>query len=121
MRMTVHPSENKTDVDWCAANGTGQAGFLRGGWSSCGNSPNGGARRQAGVAGLRCGCYQCKSRSVSRRNRTVNRLVTQVADGAGCFGGAIMMMPDDASERHADQQQHQQRYRDHQIPCWTLA
>jgi hypothetical protein len=28
-----------------------------------------------------------------------------VADGAAGFGGAVVVMPDDAAERHADQQQ----------------
>ena len=93
---------------------------LRGGWSSCGDSPNCGARRQAGVTGFRRGCYQCKSQSVIRRNRPVNRLVAQVADRAASFGGAvIVMMPDDASKRHRHQQQREQRYRNHQIPCLT--
>jgi hypothetical protein len=56
---------------------------------------------------------------VIRGNRPVNRLVAQVTDGAASFSGAVVMMPDDASERHADQQQREQRYRDHQIPSLT--
>jgi hypothetical protein len=57
---------------------------------------------------------------VIRGNRPVNRLVAEVADRATGFGGGpIVMMPDDASERHTHQQQHKQRYRNHQISCWT--
>ncbi len=93
---------------------------LGGGWSSCGDSPNCGARRQAGVAGFRRGCNQCKGQCVICCDRAVNRLVTQVADRAAGFGRAVtMMMQDDASEGHRHQQQRQQRYRNHQIPCWT--
>jgi hypothetical protein len=53
---------------------------------------------------------------VIRSQRPVNRLVAKVANWTAGFGGAVVMMPDDASERHADQQQREQRYRDHQIP-----
>jgi len=48
---------------------------------------------------------------VIRRQRPVNWLVAQVADRAGRFSRAAVMMQHHASERHADQQQRKQRHR----------
>jgi hypothetical protein len=40
-----------------------------------------------------------------RRRRSVDRLVTQVANRAAGFGRAVVMVQDDAGDRHAHQQQ----------------
>jgi hypothetical protein len=96
----------------------GTSRMLRRGRSSCGDAPYDGARRQPAAAGFRSRRHQCKSWRVNRRHRPVNRLVAQMADGAGCFGRAGVVMPDDASKRHADQQQREERYRNRQIPIW---
>ena len=90
---------------------------LREGRSSCGKGPNDGSGRKAGVSRFRRGRYKRQRRRVIGCKRPVDRLVVQMADRAGRFGGAVVMVPD-AAKRHADQQQREQRYRDDQIPYW---
>jgi hypothetical protein len=69
-----------------------------------------GARRKAGVLRLLRGSYKGQHRRAVARERPLNWLVIQMADLAGCIGGAGVIVPN-ASERHGNQQQ---RYWNHQ-------
>jgi hypothetical protein len=81
------------------------------------NARDDGARRKAGVLRLLRGSYKGQHRRAVARERPLNRLVIQMADLAGRIGGAGVIVPD-ASERHGNQQQRQQRYRNHYASNW---
>lgn len=78
---------------------------------ACGNATKCGTRREAGVADFNSGGNHRKRGRMILCRRPVNGLVTQMADRAASFGCAVVMMPDDACKRHADQQQRKQRHR----------
>jgi len=80
------------------------------------NARDDGARRKAGVLRLVCGSYKGQRRRTIDRKRPLNRLVIQMADRAGRVGAGVMVP--DASERHGNQQQRQQRYLDHYASSW---
>ena len=101
----------------CAARAARDDARVLCGWrSACGNATNRGTRREAGVLGLRGRRDKRERQRVIRRRRRVDCLVAQVANRAGSVGRAVVMVPDDAGDRHADQQQREQRYRDDPKP-----
>jgi hypothetical protein len=87
-------------------------GFLSGGWSPGGEPRDHGRGCKPGVPNFWRRREQRHRRRRIKRQRPVDWLVAQMTDGAGCFRrvGGVMMA--NADERHADQQQRKQRYRD---------